>query len=393
MFAAGVANDAEGAKVKEAAVTALAKLLAKLKDAPALRALLTELRPLFATLPKAKTAKIVRTVLDVVATMPDSIALQLELCKEQLEWARQEKRTFLRHRVECRLAALYLETKEYPAALALIGSLLTEVKRLDDKLLLVDIHLLESRAHHALRNMPKAKAALTAGRTAANAIYVPPNVQAAIDEQSGTLHAEEKDYKTAFSYFFEAFEQLNNLESPTAVLPLKYMLLCKVMSKQAEDVSTIISAKAGLKYEGLELEAMKAVADAYLKRNLKMLEETLQQYKAQLGSDSIISVHLASLQSSLLEQNLCRLIEPYSRVEIAHIAKLIDLDVSTVERKLSQMILDKKFKGILDQGNGCLIVFEETPPDVVYTPALETVKGMDRVVDSLMQKSSRIVAA
>jgi len=50
-----------------------------------------------------------------------------------------------------------------------------------------------------------------------------------IDSQSGTLAADEKDHKTAFSYFFEAFEQFSALNEPKAVPMLKYMLLCKIM--------------------------------------------------------------------------------------------------------------------------------------------------------------------
>ncbi|KAK9089359.1 hypothetical protein Scep_028441 [Stephania cephalantha] len=172
-----------------------------------------------------------------------------------------EKMTSLRQRVEARLAALLMENMEYSEALSLLSGLVKEVRRLDDKLLLVDIDLLESKLHFSLRNLPKAKAALTTAKTATNAIYVSPAQQGTIDLQSGILHAEEKDYKTAYSYFFEAFEAFNALEDPRVVFSLKYMLLCKIMVSQADDVAGIIASKAGLNYMGPKLDAMKAVAD------------------------------------------------------------------------------------------------------------------------------------
>lgn len=286
----------------------------------------------------------------------------------------------------------YLETREFTAAISLIGTLLTEVKRLDDKLLLVDVHLLESKVHHALRNIPKAKAALTAGRTAANSIYVPPTVQCQIDMQSGILHAVEKDYKTAYSYFFEAFEQFSALEDPYAVNALKYMLLCKIMMNKTEDVTSIINSKGGLKFVGVDTEAMKAVAAAHITRSLSAFEEALQTYKPQLGDDPVIETHLKDLYGTLMEQNLCRLIEPYSKVEIAHLAALIELPAPSVVSKLSQMILDKKFAGILDQGAGCLLVFDDAPVDKIYNASVDTIVNMSKVVDSLYVKSQKIVA-
>lgn len=50
-----------------------------------------------------------------------------------------------------------LESQQYQPALTLIDNLLTELKRLDDKMILTEVHLLESRVYRGLGNLPKAK--------------------------------------------------------------------------------------------------------------------------------------------------------------------------------------------------------------------------------------------
>ena len=56
------------------------------------------------------------------------------------------------------------------------------------------------------------------------------------------------------------------------------------------------------------------------------------------------------------------------------------------------MILDKKFRGILDAGAGCLIVYDEDAPDDTYERALETLGNMSKVVDALYLKANQISA-
>ena len=236
--------------------------------------------------------------------------------------------------------------------------------------------------------------------------------------QSGQLHSEDRDFTTAFSYFIEALEGYSTQESHTqAISALQYMLLCKIMLNLSSDVTQILTSKIALKYTspsssiaaGLQkesassgsgsavidpaksLEAMKAIASAHADRSLDSYERTLTTYRSVLFADPFIKSHLFRLYDSMLEQNLIKVIEPFSRVEISHIASMVGLDVGQVERKLSQMILDKVVTGVLDQGMGCLIVFEESGRDEGYDAALETIDKLGGVVDVLYTNQASLL--
>ncbi|KAK9375116.1 uncharacterized protein V1513DRAFT_478982 [Lipomyces chichibuensis] len=359
----------------------------KIKD---LEQLIQTSRTVMSGLAKSKVAKIIRALIDLFSTVPDTIDTQIAVTKDCISWAVSERRNFLRQSLETRLVSLYIERGAYFDALNLINTLLKELKRLDDKMVLVEVQLFESRVYHALRNIPKSRAALTSARTSANAIYCPTLMQAGLDMQSGILHAEDKDYKTAFSYFVEALEGYSSQEDSRAISVLKYMLLCKIMLNLTDDVHSLLTGKMAQKYAGRDIEAMKAVAAAHSNRSLKEFEEALETYKTELSSDPIIRSHFSALYDTLLEQNLVRVIEPFSCVEISHVAEVVGLDTRQVEGKLSQMILDKVFYGVLDQGNGWLIVFDEPRQDATYDAALDTIRHMTTVVDLLYEKASKL---
>jgi len=334
----------------------------------------------------------VRQLLDLLAAIPKTTDTQITVTKSSIEWAVSQKQGFLRQSLEVRLVNLYMQTQAYYDALTLINNLLKELKRLDDKLVLVEVQLLESKVYHALGNIPKGRAALTSARTSAASVYTPPLLQAGLDMQSGQLHAEDGDFNTAFSYFIEAMEGYHGLDDATkATAALQYMLLCKIMLNLKEDVDSLMTSKHAIKYAGKNLDAMKAVARAHNNRSLEEYEQALHSYRYELGGDRFIASHLRRLYDSMLEQNLIKVIEPFSRVEITHVAKMVGLDVGQVERKLAQMILDRVIIGIVDQGQGVLEIFEEAERDKGYDAALDTIGKLGSVVDVLYTNQASLL--
>ena len=375
---------------QESAILELGKVYETLNEPAKLADLIADSRAVLGNFAKSKTAKIVKTLIEDFDKLDGALDVQIYATRKSMQWAIDSKLSFLRQSLQLKLSDLLYKKKSYQEAIKIINELLREYKKLDDKSSLVEVQLLELKIYHALRNIPKARAALTSARTSANSIYCPTILQAELDCQSGILNSEDRDYKTAFSYFYESFEGFNSQDDPRSITILKYMLLTKIMLNLIDDVNNILNNKNVIKYKSKDIDAMKAIATAYSNRSLKEFENSLLTYAEELKSDPIIKSHFNALYDNLLEQNLLKIIESYSCVELSHISKVIGLSLQQVEGKLSQMILDKVFYGVLDQGNGWLIIYDEPRKDAAYEASLELVKNLSSVVDLLYEKASSL---
>lgn len=75
-----------------------------------------------------------------------------------------------------------------------------------------------------------------------------------------------------------------------------------------------------LKYQSSHLEAMKAIAIAVKEQSLKSFETAKEQFKIELKDDFILKNHIHNLYHTLLEDNLLKILLPYSEVQIDYVA-------------------------------------------------------------------------
>jgi 26S proteasome regulatory subunit N6 len=89
-------------KVRRAEKTEIKLVPISVSSLVELGGLIKFVRPFLAYLSKAKAAKMVRTLLDLFLDMETATGREVEICLECIEWAKNEKRTFLRQALEVR---------------------------------------------------------------------------------------------------------------------------------------------------------------------------------------------------------------------------------------------------------------------------------------------------
>ncbi|GFE53453.1 proteosome subunit [Babesia ovis] len=162
--------------------------------------------PFFAVLPQAKTAKMVRSVLERLSQVIKDLDVLHRVFRLYRNWCGNMKRTFLGYRLDLKICILLILRRNYSTAITALEKLQHEVKNIEDKPLLLDIHLVQAKAYLLVRNLVRTKIALSNAKNVATNINTPTYVNAEIDLLSGLLYLCESDYRTAYTYFYEAYE-------------------------------------------------------------------------------------------------------------------------------------------------------------------------------------------
>ena len=312
----------------------------------------------------------------------------VKVCEEITNFCDKTNNISMKSKIQTRLAEVYYINQHYAKALEICNKVIFDLKRYEDNLGLIQLLLLESKIHYATNGISKSKATLTSVKTLITKVYVEPKLQANIDMHAGILAAHEKDFNLAYSYFYEAFDAYNipnQKKKNKALRAFQLMILSKIVGDHLEEVNNIVLSKQGKDYYGKEVEALRSIETAIREKSIKLLKENIEKNR-EYFSDPVIRYHIDNLNNDLLEKNLIKIIKPYSVVEIDFVAKNIGLSYDIVLNKLRQMILDKKINGILDQGNGSLIIYEPETSNPYLGKSIETFKNLEKVVEALDKK-------
>lgn len=323
---------------------------------------LTSLQDNWKDLSIARLTKIIKNILNRCNINHENYQGILLLLKGLIQ--KYETKNMLKHDLQCRLIYAYIVGGMYKESLDLIKEITDVLKKFDDKVNMIKIFIYESQVYYYLKNIEMAKSSLTTARSMAVSVACPQELQAQIDLLNGVFLIDDGCFDSAVGYFVESIEGfLMNNHFEEAKQPLRYLILCKILSRKFDEIKGIFKSKYIIKLventnSDEVVDILKKIAEVSKNRDIISYKNILNKHKI-LENDIFINKHLFYYYNELFSQNILKIIEPYSHIKIEFIASKLQLDKMLIEDKLRMMILDKTINGILDHKTQCLILFED----------------------------------
>ncbi|BGP54663.1 hypothetical protein JCM8202_001040 [Rhodotorula sphaerocarpa] len=321
--------------------------------------------------------KAINRVLDYVSA-EDGIGLDKmqEFYEVTMKALEEQKNERLSTKTNLKLAKLWLDRHEFGRLNKVLRELHAQCDPSDDGADVdsskgttqLEVYALEIQMYGELKNNKKLREIYEKSLRVRSAIPHP-RIQGVIRECGGKMYMSEKDWTKAQVDFFEAFKAYDEAGSPQRIQVLKYLVLAHMLTES--EIDPFDSQETKPYKSDREIAAMQGLVQAYQDRNVHEAEKILRTNRETIMDDPFIRGYIDDVLRSLRTQWILEIIKPYTRIEIAYLARQLGIPDSHVEEIVVALILDEKILGRIDQVTGRLELDRHTAVETRRYQALD----------------------
>eukprot|EP00792_Barthelona_sp_PAP020_P005972 TRINITY_DN2865_c0_g1_i1.p1 TRINITY_DN2865_c0_g1~~TRINITY_DN2865_c0_g1_i1.p1 ORF type:complete len:436 (+),score=116.85 TRINITY_DN2865_c0_g1_i1:33-1310(+) len=315
-------------------------------------------------IPKPKSSRIVKKMAQSSMKINNAVE-RIDFLLKCVDFSIEQKRKYSTLKLKTFLAETYHEAKQYPKAIELTEEILRAFRKSEDFLSLVQTYLLQSEIYLSIGDALKAKSSLVAAKANSNKVDLTAHLSGRLNLQNGLINLETSEYTTAYSYFLEGFEAFASLAKTKSDYYLMaycsmFMVLSKFLSRKAFNFERIISKSLLLKFQEFseildEFQLLTDLNKIVGTKNLRKFQLFLDNHEGQFSHPYFVKF-LQNLKQTMIEENVLKVIRPYSKVELDFLAKRVGIDENRIVKIMEKLVISDKLDCLLDQADGILFI-------------------------------------
>lgn len=217
--------------------------------------------------------------------------------------------------------------------------------------LLLEVFAMEIQMCSAAKNHSRMKAVYNETQKL-NSVINDPRTTAIIREAGGKIYMNEKKWALALDEMFESFKSYQESGNTRARTVLKYVILASILADSEINYAQTREAKVYM--EDKQIIAITQLRTAFEQNDINQIQKVLNSKESHILDDPFINQYLDDLLRNIRLNVIIARVKPYKTVSLEYLAKELTLTREDICGLLSELILEEKIKGEIDQLNGFL---------------------------------------